>query len=436
MSKPSRKRKRPQPDLTPPVSGDGVARDRRRWLRALVGVLGVVVAAVAIWWLARPVSATTTSEVTQISQPRLDPDTIASGVAAQCTVDGVVSDPCLRAHLDSTLRNAGQVTAFAVLGRLSKSGLIEGRDHALAHHLGRVSYGLAGAAAQALAACPPTMGSGCLHGVVEAYFEAKGPDASILGLCSFSGPGASHATHQCWHGVGHGVYMARGDDWAGAVARCATITEYMDRINCSSGVFMQNLMNASVDGNAGAMAGMAHDAGMEGMQHTAAATEHLRPNDLLYPCNAVQGEEATIGCWQQHAFAVLKLTKGQFGKAFWACSQAGAYAIMCEEGVGQAAGAQSRRDHQPPLSYCDLSASPTAKRNCLVGVIKDVVMTAHAVGPGLDLCRTVDPNARSDCYGAVGDMNRGFESRPSVRLANCASVPEPYRSVCAARPES
>jgi hypothetical protein len=431
MSKPSRKRKRLQTQATAPIAGDPAAPGRRHWRGALVGVLGVAVAAAAIWFLARPVSPA------QVSAPPPSatlPDTreIASRVATQCTVAGAMSDECLRGHLDSTLKASGEVTAFAVLGSLSKSGMIDGRDHALAHHLGRVAYGLAGAPAQALADCPATMGSGCLHGVVEAYFEAKGPDASILGLCSFSGPGASHATHQCWHGVGHGVYMARGDDWAGAVTLCATISEYMDRVNCSSGVFMQNLMNASVGGKAGAMAGMAHDAAMPGMQHTASATEHLRPNDLLYPCNAVRGEEATIGCWQQQAFAVLKLTRGAFDKAFWACSRAGVYAIMCEEGVGQAAGAQSRRDHQPPLGYCELSTSPTAKRHCLVGVIKDVVMTAHSLGPGLELCRTVDADAQSDCYGAVGVMNRGFESRRNVRLANCASVADPFRAACAA----
>lgn len=172
---------------------------------------------------------------------------------------------------------------------------------------------------------------------------------------------------------------------------------------------------------------------MAGMHHSAPARPRIRADDLLYPCDEVRGEEAEIGCWQMQPFNVLKLTRS-FERAFWMCSQAGAWSLMCEEGIGQAAGAQSRTDRSSPLSYCKATADLKARRNCMIGAVKEVIVHAHSIAPGLAICGEASADYALDCYGAVGVMNRGFQPNPEARLVNCSSVAEAYRRACAAIP--
>ena len=430
MSKKGRRKSRPaaEPATAAPPAGPRLSR------RAVVAASAVGLAALGLAvWAAIP------------RAPAPTPEQRAAALLTKCTAPGAKADACVQADLEQMLRTEGQVATFGVLTLVSQSPALAGFDHALAHHMGRLSYTIAGDPARALADCPGTMGSGCLHGVVEEYLKAKGANASLKGLCQGTGPGAAQVSHQCWHGVGHGLMMANNYDWAAAVKPCMAVPEFMDRVNCASGVFMQNFMGdaeshemaaapdtgkRAADTHTG-MAGMGGMAGMEGMNHAAPASPRLRPDDLLYPCNHVEGREAQIGCWQMQPFAVLMQTGNSFEKAFWACAQSGEFAVMCDEGIGQAAGSRSRIDRRPPESDCLVSKDRTEARRCMVGAVKDLVMNAHDIAPGLKLCGGADKDFLRDCYAAVGIMHAGIEGRPQARLFNCSGVPGEYRNACA-----
>ncbi len=374
-------------------------------------VLAVALAVVAVgWYLLQP------------STPGPERDAVA--LMAHCKEGGPNVESCVQADIDAVLRANGQAAAFTLLSQVAQDPVLAGRDHAMAHHLGHVAFEVVGDPAKALADCPPGMGSGCTHGVVEAYLDARGPDASLAGLCDAAGPGAIHASHQCWHGVGHGLMMANDYDWAAAVVRCNDIADALDRVDCASGVFMQNLMGDPT-----------MDMGTEGPHHAmpmAPVAQRFRPDDLLYPCRLVNGTAAQIGCWQNQPFVVQQLTNGSVEKMFWACAQAGEFAVMCEEGVGQAAGAQSRITKQPVLAYCVSAGNKTVWIHCMMGAVKDLIQHANSIVPGLEVCGNATADYALECYGAVGLMHNGLENRPEVRWANCATVAEAYRYACAA----
>ncbi len=345
-------------------------------------------------------------------------------LVAACAGKATAAEQCVQADLQRVLRADGQKAAFALLFHVAQTPAYQGRDHGLAHHLGRFAYEVVNDPAKALADCPLTMGSGCAHGVVEGYFQAKGSSANVTRLCQGTGSGAAQATHQCWHGVGHGLMMANDYNWAAAVKPCAAIAQFMDRVNCSSGVFMENFMSDTATNM--------EMAGMEGMHHSAPRTPRLHPDDLLYPCNKAVEEHVKIGCWQMQPFAVRKLT-GSFEKAFETCARSGQYVVMCDEGIGQAAAAQARTDGTDPLTYCSgAGGDKTAWSRCMIGAVKDVIMNAHSITPGLAVCASATFAYALDCYGAVGVMHAGFEASPDVRWVSCAAVVAVYRYACAA----
>jgi len=437
-------KKRSSSSAAPPPAGALRVRSGRT-LRITAFTAGVALVTALGWglWRERPAAPSIRVADATDATAAADPGEAANAdlLLNGCEGDGAALEKCVQDGLDGVLRTRGQRAAFAQLARVASSPRLSGKDHGLAHHLGHSSYAMVGDAPRAIADCPPTMGSGCLHGVVEAYFLAKGPDASVVGLCQSTSGGASNTVHQCWHGVGHGLYMTHGYEWAPAVKQCMAIPEYLDRVNCSSGVFMQNGMDTAaadttmaghdMSGMHHDMAGMQHD--MPGMHHSAPERPRIRADNLLYPCDEVRGEEAEIGCWQMQPFNVLKLT-GSYERAFWMCGQAHAWSLMCEEGIGQAAGAQSRIDNRSPLSYCGATTDKKAWRNCMVGAVKEVIVHAHSIAPGISVCGGASADYALDCYGAVGMMNRGFQPNPEVRLVNCSSVAEPYRRTCAAIP--
>jgi len=340
----------------------------------------------------------------------------AQSLLRHCTVGNATNEACVQRDLEAVLRADGQKVAFDVLSQVSKSPSLAGRDHALAHHLGRTAYQLAGDPAAALAACPGTMGSGCTHGVVEAFLDDKGTDASVLGLCQATA--GVHAAHQCWHGVGHGLEMASGYDWQAAVAHCAIVPTALDRVNCASGVFMENIVGDPAE--------------MDDMPDMVPTTPRLHAEDLLYPCRLVNGTEAAIGCWQVQPWAVMQLANGSFERAFLACSQAGAASLMCEEGVGQVAGARSRVTGAPVLSFCATAGNRTAWLHCMMGAVKDLINNANDISPGMAVCAAATSDYALECYGAVGLMHAALEPRAEVRLVNCAAVAQAYRYACAA----
>jgi len=143
---------------------------------------------------------------------------------------------------------------------------------------------------------------------------------------------------------------------------------------------------------------------------------------------------AAEGCWANEAALVLKLT-GSHEQAGWACSQAhgprGAFALQCEEGIGQQASAQARAHGGDAFAPCGL-LNATAEQHCVFGAVEETVNEADDIAPGIALCARAPAGDQRACYAAIGTMHRSMQSDANVRVAECASVPQAYRPLCAA----
>ncbi|MEA3191114.1 MAG: hypothetical protein QOD77_1696 [Thermoplasmata archaeon] len=338
----------------------------------------------------------------------------AAGLLAWCAPR---ADPpaCVQDALQDVMRAEGAGAAFALLANVTALDGTAGDAHQWAHALGRFALDLHGDVHRAMAACPPGMGSGCLHGVVEAHLARSPPDAPLEGLCVADGPKAQHLVHQCWHGVGHGLLMAFDGDWIQAGGRCMGIASFEDQVNCGSGVFMQNL----VDEKAGA-----HVHGTHGVPR-------ILPEDILFPCDQLVPVALLVGCWQVQPGVVLLLRGGNLTAAFEACAQAGAYALACESGIGQVVAAQERIDGRSALAACELAPNQTASLHCMRSVVMESINHAGDLQAGLDRCAVLLAAVVAYCYQAVGDMHVALESRPEARAERCLAVPEAHRQACA-----
>jgi hypothetical protein len=352
-----------------------------RWILAGLVLLGLILAAVLL------------------RQPVSTPPEEAQSLRDACTVLDEVDEACISDGLEEILRRRGQVAAFEALAELMEDPELQARDHALAHHLGRAAFEVSGNAAGAIALCPPGMGSGCMHGVIEGYFGRNGQAAPVRTLCSIVGEPESNKAHQCWHGVGHGLLMAHSYKWEDALPSCAQAVDFDGRVACSGGVFMELLMGDPASTHGGI-----------NMTAPPAFNERYHAEDLAYPCNRVFAIEASIGCWQNQPWVVVRFTNGSYNSAFEVCEQAGDYALACERGIGQMAATHA---------------------NCMVGVVMEVMTHVGSVEPGLLLCSTVAQDMEARCYTAVGTYHRSIESRVDIRVARCTDVPEPHRDACA-----
>ena len=151
------------------------------------------------------------------------------------------------------------------------------RCHDMAHHVGRVSYQLFGAAAFVIT--PHECDSGAIHGVLEALFAERGTallEADIRAVCSGMN---RYRADDCYHGVGHGIMAWSGYELHESLGICDVLEE-RDREPCYAGVFMENGV-----------------AGITGMADH--RSEFVSSSDPHYPCNVVD-ERYVRACydWQ------------------------------------------------------------------------------------------------------------------------------------------
>jgi plastocyanin len=146
----------------------------------------------------------------------------------------------------------GPVVALRVIARLQGDGEIAQQvdDHQLAHAVGRETakhFGVNGAAFQR---CPNVFNYGCVHGFFEyALGRTATPRAAAVSICGSGGERSEVDRFSCYHGVGHGVMMAKAYDLQGALGVCDTFPTVEGERGCWQGVFMENV-NAGMAGEA------------------------------------------------------------------------------------------------------------------------------------------------------------------------------------------
>ena len=130
-------------------------------------------------------------------------------------------------------------------------------------------------------------------------------------------------------------------------------------------------------------------------------TTALKPDDLLYPCNAVDAlykEE----CYKMQTSYALSKNGYNFGKLFELCLTADeGYRRTCAQSIGRDASGQSVSDIAGTIAKCSLALSDEQAEDCYIGASKDFVSYHHSDVKARALCDAIAPKLRPACEGGL-----------------------------------
>jgi hypothetical protein len=318
---------------------------------------------------------------------------------------------CFRQAFANIAFRQGPQKALALLGKDDLSvPAIHADCHQISHAVGH--GGLAhfkGNPAQALAHGAMTCNSGYYHGVIERAFAGVPRERVIRiarGLCT--GPSVTKEEfllYQCVHGLGHGLMIYSGLDLPWSLKTCDRLQTGFDRVSCTGGVFMQNLM--------------------PGM----GTSRYLRKKDPIYPCNAV-AQRHKVYCYLMVTSRILSLDGYNWRKtAAWCRRSEKGWVATCFQSYGRDASGSSEYHPRRTIGLC-LEAGKDAGE-CIYGAARDYGNN-YAGGPqAARLCNVSPARYRGRCFEGVGTILGALHRLGPERRAACKAVtPARYRVDC------
>ncbi len=331
------------------------------------------------------------------------------------TVDGCErsggTPTCFRHAFANIAFRDGPKKALTVLGQDDLSvPAVHADCHQISHAVGH--GGLAhfkGNPAQALAHGAMTCNSGYYHGVIERAFAGV-PREEVTRIARRLCTG--HAVtkekfllYQCVHGLGHGLMIYSGLDLPWSLKTCDRLQTDFDRVSCTGGVFMQNLM--------------------PGM----GTSRYLRKNDPIYPCNAV-AERHKVYCYLMVTSRILSLNGYDWRKTAAGCrrSEPG-WVATCFQSYGRDASGFTKYQPQSTIQIC-LEAGADAGE-CLYGAARDYGNNYARGSEAARLCNLAPARYRGHCFEGVGTILGALHASGNERRAACnAATPSRYRGDC------
>jgi hypothetical protein len=229
---------------------------------------------------------------------------------------GKNNEPCAIKLLTKMTSKYGPGAALAYLTMLQNRGRINPAFdlHQVAHLVGEETAKQFGANRRAFSLCPQIFNYGCVHGFFIYVLGRIGtPSRAAAIVCkSESTGGPLVPAFNCYHGVGHGVMMARGYDLQASLQACNTLGSHMAADGCWQGVFMENV-NAE-------------------MRNQARPGVFSRAHPLE-PCSSVE-PRYRHECYVNQAGWLVYVAGDNLRKATRYCLKAQGYVSACAQSLG------------------------------------------------------------------------------------------------------
>ncbi|MGH7773181.1 MAG: hypothetical protein ACREQA_13220 [Candidatus Binatia bacterium] len=365
-------------------------------------------------------AATTGSEVKFQAPQGYDLNSIYQTIAADCSKN----PSCFHKTLIRITETYGPAASLESLRRLQENGQISlaTDDHHLAHEIGIKTAERFGINGQAFLLCPTSFNYGCQHGFFQyALGKAGSTEKAARAICSsldhsYSGKFKFY----CYHGLGHGVMMARDYDLREALATCDTIGSAFGQEGCWQGVFMENV-----------------NAAMRGDQRASTFSK----SDPLAPCNGVQ-EKYRHECFINHAGWLMNFFRNDLTKATSACLQApNSHTSSCLQSIGLMV---TNPAWQPSLSKSSgkkkfeevawnlcIKFPKDHQGQCVIGAVDNILNFGELVVlRARNFCNTVNPAYKNLCYRRIGISLRTQTTDPKVVREKCATFEDPFKEEC------
>ena len=323
----------------------------------------------------------------------------------------------------SALSAAGNIAlAMGTLDRIvnTDSSLIR-LGHPLAHALGYAVRSTPATATQLLSECDDRYQSGCYHGILQRYFDARMgmpiPQSVLVAPCDgLRGTREQFRLFDCLHGTGHGLMMYHRYDVNAALEDCDRLTSSWDQRSCYSGVFMEHNMGVRMQVFGDGKFGM--------HRHSTPAPNVVlfKPNDLHYPCDATPARYR-FQCYELQSDLILPAVRGDFRKAAAVCDAAGSPRLVavCYVGLGRNASGSAVFQYSGIRDRCDVG-SPAGRPYCYMGAVRHLAYAPSELPRGIAFCRSLpEDEARTRCWDGIGLQVSGFFSDLEARRRACQS---------------
>lgn len=308
--------------------------------------------------------------------------------------------------------------------RLHELGYTSGYGdcHQPAHEAGRFSYEVYGEKAFQL--CSAECHSGCYHGATEAYFKENGTanlEGNLKTLCS--GELNNFFSHQCIHGIGHGLMAWTDYELFDALESCDLLPARQD--SCWTGVFMENIVGGLAKANLGENSGA-------GASHF---TEFLS-DDPHYPCSDPElGEKYRSSCYFLQTSRMVQLFGGDFKKVADSCAKVPSmYQRTCFESMGRDVGGTFRRNPAGAIAACGNAPKGEMRIGCLNGAAQDAFWDPSGADASLTFCKLLtDGTEKSSCYATIFGRASEILGSPGELGAFCEKAESSYQALCRTR---
>ncbi|HEV7388079.1 MAG TPA: hypothetical protein VGN73_05635 [Gemmatimonadaceae bacterium] len=333
----------------------------------------------------------------------------------------------------AALSSAGNIAlALGTLDRIvhSDPSLIL-LGHPLAHALGYAVRSTPATATALLSECDDRYQSGCYHGILQRYFDARVgmpiAQSVLVAPCDgLRGTREQFRLFDCLHGTGHGLMMYHRYDANASLKDCDRLTSDWDQHSCYSGVFMEHNMGARMQ---------LFGEGKYGMHRHAMPAENVvlfKPNDLHYPCDATP-DRYRRECYELQPDLILPAVKQDYLKAGAVCDGAGSPDLVrsCYVGLGRNASGAAAFQYAGIRKRCDLG-SPAGRPFCYRGAVRHLAYAPSELPRGIAFCKSLPRGEdRASCWDGVGLQVSGFFSDAASRREACQADDAGDLAACA-----
>lgn len=314
--------------------------------------------------------------------------------------------------LKRVIRDVGPRAAMDALVAVALRDGIE--CHNRSHQLGRMSFEEYGDEVFKLVI--PECHSGFYHGAIEAYFRKFGTaklEQNLATICMADLNG--FFTHQCIHGIGHGLMAWSDYALPEALEYCNMIPQDGGKSSCRTGVFMENIV-----------ASLADSAEAKELGHISKYVS----DDPQFPCTIVK-EEYKNDCYFLQTDQMLRLSTTDFEGVARECERAPKpYRHSCFGSMGRTVGGRFRGDPGGAIRACEHSVALEYRIECILGAAQDTFWDKNGKELALTFCAIVpEEEGKAECYRTI--IGRSHEILTLTEQRSfCLDLPPEHRSGC------
>lgn len=289
--------------------------------------------------------------------------------------------------------------------------------HDRAHQIGRFSYEIFGT--EAFKLCSSQCHSGCYHGAAEAFFKDKGTTNLQQNLSLICQDQTNRFfSHQCIHGVGHGLMAWSNYQLYEALNICDGLEGGEAQTSCYTGVFMENIVG-----------GLSVENAQVSFSSSRHYTKYLT-SDPHYPCSAIP-EKYQGSCYFLQTSRMIQLYQGDFQKVAQSCSAAPTqYQKDCFQSMGRDVGGTSKHNVKLAISKCQFAPAGVMRQECLSGAVQDTFWDPSGRDEATSFCSLLTDKSEKDrCFQTIAI--RSSEVLIGLDLKSfCQNIPGNLQYLC------